>query len=49
MKQQIFKPKCNCRKKSMQEKEFTTVVWFELKIPSLGITVPPCDVEQLPW
>ena len=31
--------KCNCRRKSMQVKEFVVVVRFELKIPSLGITV----------
>ena len=34
-----IKPKCNCRKKSMQEKESVMFVLFELKIPSLGITV----------
>ena len=39
IKQHILKPKCNCRKKSMQEKEPVMVVWFKLKIPSLGITV----------
>ena len=31
--------KCNCRKKSMQEKESIMVVRYEFKIPSLGITV----------
>ena len=41
IKQNIFKPKCNGRKKSdvTQEKESVMVVRFELKIPSLGITV----------
>ena len=39
IKQYIVKPKCNCRRKSMQEKESVMVVWCELKIPSLGITV----------
>ena len=34
----MFKPKCNYRKKSMQEIESVMVVWFKLKIPSLGIT-----------
>ena len=37
--QYIFKPKCNCRMKSMQEKESVMVVWCKLKIPSRGITV----------
>ena len=40
----ILKLKCNCRRKSMQEKGYIMVVWCELKfnissIPSLGITV----------
>ena len=35
----IFKPKCNCRRKSMQEKESIMVVWCKLKVPSLRITV----------
>ena len=35
----IFKPKCNCRRKSMQEKEPIKVVWCKLKVPSLRITV----------
>ena len=39
IKQYIFKPKCNCRRKSMQEKESVMVVQCELKIPTLGITV----------
>ena len=39
VKQHIFSPKCNCRKKSMQENKSVMVVRFELKIPSLGITV----------
>ena len=34
----MLKPKCNCRKKSMQEKE-SVIVQFELKSPSLGITL----------
>ena len=39
IQEHIFKRKCNCRKKSMQEKESIMVVRFELKIPSLGMTV----------
>ena len=39
IKQHIFKPKCNCQKKSMQEKESEMIMRFELKILSLGITV----------
>ena len=39
IKQNIFKPKCNCRKKSMQEKESVMIIHFELKFPSLEITV----------
>ena len=39
IKQYIFKSKCNCRRKSMQEKESVMVVWCELTIPSLKITV----------
>ena len=35
----IFKPKCNCRRKSMQEKESKMVVWCKLKVLSLKITV----------
>ena len=35
----IFKPKCNCRRKSMQEKEPIMVDWCKLKVPSLRITV----------
>ena len=32
-------PKCNCRRKSMQEKEPIMVAWCKLKVPLLGITV----------
>ena len=39
IKQHIFKAKCMCCRKSMHEKESKMVVRFELKIPSLGITV----------
>ena len=39
IKQYIFKPKCNCRMKSMQGKESVMVVWCKMKIPSRGITV----------
>ena len=39
IKQHIFKPNCDCRKKSVQEKKFVMVVRFELKIPSLRIIV----------
>ena len=41
IKQHIFKPKWNCRKKSMQEKRkrICNGCLIELKIPSLGITV----------
>ena len=39
IKRHIFKPKCNYRKKSMQEKESVMVVQFEMKFASLGITV----------
>ena len=50
IKKHIFKPKCNCQKKSMQEKESVMVVWFELKIQSLGITVHDCsDTAVLKW
>ena len=35
----IFKLKCNCQRKSMQEKESIMVVWCKLKVPSLRITV----------
>ena len=35
----IFKPKCNCRRKSMQEKEPIMIVWCKFKVPSLRITV----------
>ena len=35
----IFKPKCNCRRKGMQEKESIMDVWCKLKVPSLRITV----------
>ena len=35
----IFKPKCNCRRKSMQEKEPIMIVWCKLKVPSLRITI----------
>ena len=35
----IFKPKCNCRRKSMQVNEPIMVVWCKLKVPSLRITV----------
>ena len=38
-KRNIFKPKCNRRRKTMQENDSVMVVRFELKIPSLGITV----------
>ena len=37
-KYHLFK-KRDCQRKSMQEKESIMVVWCELKIPSLGITV----------
>ena len=30
---------CNCRRKSMQEKEPIIVVWYKLKVPSLRQTV----------
>ena len=36
-KQHTLKPKCNCQRKSMQEKESVMVVRVELKIPSLGM------------
>ena len=36
IKQYIFKSKCNCRRKSMQEKESIMVLRCKLKIPSLG-------------
>ena len=39
IKQYIFKSKCTCRRKCMQEKESVMVVRWELEIPSLGITV----------
>ena len=39
IKEQIFKPKCGCLRKSMQEKESIMDVRCELKIPSLGIIV----------
>ena len=35
-KQDIFKSKCNCRRKSMQEKDSIMVLRCKLKIPSLG-------------
>ena len=35
----IFKPKFNCRRKCMQEKESIMVVWCKLRVPSLRITV----------
>ena len=35
----ISKPKCNCRRKSMQDKEPIMVVWCKLKVQSLRITV----------
>ena len=39
IKQNIFKPKCSCRRKSMQEKESVKVILCELKIPPLGSLV----------
>ena len=39
IKQYILKSKCNCRRKSMQEKESIIVLRCKLKILSLGITV----------
>ena len=36
IKQHIFKSKCNCRRKSMQEKDSIMVLRCKLKIPSLG-------------
>ena len=36
IKQHMFKSKCNCRRKSMQEKESIMVLRCKLKIPSLG-------------
>ena len=36
IKQHIFMSKCNCGRKSMQEKESIMVLWCKLKIPSLG-------------
>ena len=39
IKQYIFKPKCSCRRKSMQEKEFVMVIRCEWKLPLLGMTV----------
>ena len=39
IQQHIFKSRCSCQKKSMQEKESIMVVRCKLKILSLGITV----------
>ena len=36
IKQHVFKSKCNCGRKSMQEQESTMVLQCKLKIPSFG-------------
>ena len=48
-KQYIFRPKCNCWRKSMQEKESVMVVRCELKVPSLWITVRHHRTVNTSW
>ena len=52
----IFKPKCSCRRKSMQEKEPIMIVWCKLVQIESPVTQDNClaslgkprDAEQLP-